>query len=166
MPKKAARQIQAIIKKEVRGIRLKVRRTDLSKLGNLVVGEMKSMISKGISPIRGEGRFPRYKFQGVPGKYPATVKKKFPTKKDRPVNLKLSGKMLKALVFKLKTGARMPTLRIGYFVKQAIVKESGHRDGVNDQPMRATIPIDGKEEFAVRIQRVIDRFLNRVGKAI
>ncbi len=59
-----------------------------SLIGNTIINESKDFISKGISPVSGIKRFERYK----------DVKKYPGGKKDnRPVNLELTGKMLKEL---------------------------------------------------------------------
>lgn len=113
-----------------------------------VIAEMKDMITKGISPIEGTGRFPGYK---NPKKYPGKKKPK------TPVNLTLTGKMLKAL-----KGFVEPT-KSGYasviqYTGGEEVKEEGHREGANKQPKRPTIPLINKgENFAQRILRVISR---------
>lgn len=83
--------------------------------------------------------------------YPASVQKDFPNKRNRPVNLYLSGKMLADLTYeKLKTIAGV---EIGYFDRESQLKEQGHREGANGQPKRPTIPI-GSEKFSIRILKI------------
>lgn len=142
------------------------RKEDAEKLGNEVITEMKDMISKGTSPIKGVGRFPEYKHAGVPGKYPASVRYKYPDKRDRPVNLSLSGKMLRALkrrTYQAKWGFGF---EIGYFDPEEAKKERGHAAGVKGQPKRPTIPVGGRE-FAEKIQRLVNRrFREAISRAV
>lgn len=134
---------------------------DASKMGEEVVITMKDMISKGISPIREVGRFPAYKHQRVKGKYPANQQKNYPEKKQRPVNLTLSRDFLSALssrIIKSGTKGKFP-VEVGYILGNrgevsASKKEQGHREGVNGQPKRPTIP-QGDEQFAAKIQKII-----------
>ena len=126
---------------------------ELKNMGARVTSNMREMISKGISPIQGKGRFPAYK---DPSKYPG--KQKAP----RPVNLELSGDFLKSLYAKGKTG-KNPQIEIGYPPDQAL-KEKGHRDGANGQKKRPTIP-ERNEKFAVSIVNdLIDDMSNAVNK--
>lgn len=134
---------------------------DAAKMGEEVVITMKEMISKGISPIREVGRFPAYKHQRVKGKYPANQKNNYPDKKQRPVNLTLSGEFLSALssrIIKNNAKGKFP-VEVGYILKNkgkvsASKKEEGHREGVNGQPKRPTIP-QGDEQFAAKLQKII-----------
>lgn len=141
---------------------------DAAKMGEQVVITMKEMISKGISPIREVGRFPAYKHQRVKGKYPANQKNNYPDKKQRPVNLTLSGEFLSALSYRVLIGKKkgLWPVEIGYLKTPTIIdrlfrgkvsaskKEEGHREGVNGQPKRPTIP-QGDEQFAAKIQKII-----------
>lgn len=127
---------------------------DAKELGEAVVLEMKTMIAKGISPIRGVGRFPGYKHQGKDGRYPKSVMSKYPDKKQRPVNLHLTGEMLSSLVSKVVKGQVCPAVQIEYQSEISKNKEQGHREGVNGQPKRPTIP-EGEEQFAAKIQNLI-----------
>ena len=164
-----------------------------------VTREMRSMISKGVSPIEGKGRFPDYKavaaakpFKEAASQitkairegdttlhksdsksyrnlaratekrgYPYNVRKDFPDKRPKPVNLKLSGKFLRSLTGKVninKSDARRYfEVRIGFFNKESVAKESGHRYGApkpGDQPHRPIIPVDN-EKLAKRLQLII-----------
>lgn len=112
------------------------------KLGSAIVREMKSLISKGNSPISGAGRFPKYK---NPKRYPGSKKP------HRPVNLKLTGDFLKSLKWKVVTVRGVNATQVGYFSDKQSKKEQGHREGSNSQPKRPTIP-KGTERFARRIQ--------------
>lgn len=145
-----------------------------NQIGSTTVREMKQFISKGISPIRGKGRFPGYKksylqqirgnlafFTRSDGKVvgfkPKRRSQKFSNKKERPVNLTLTGQMLKSLKHSL-TGKGV---RIGYSGKEASDKELGHRKGTNKQRKRPTIPNPPREKFALTIQNKIIALINK-----
>lgn len=131
----------------------------LNKMGARVVATMKNNISKGISPIEGNGRFPGYKDVS---KYPSKVQKRFPDKKARPVNLKLTGEFLDSLGHESKAGKNAAII-IGYPPDQAL-KEEGHRDGANGQLKRPTIP-NANESFSVKIMNdLIDDLKEAVNK--
>lgn len=142
------------VQDKIEGVREAFDAEHAKQTGEQVVALMKELIAKGISPIQGEGRFPAYKHQGVKGKYPDSAKKRYPGKRDRPVNLFLSGSFLSALkskVYKSKWGYGF---EIGYFDEREAKKERAHASGENGQPRRPTIPTRG-EGFAVSIQRYI-----------
>lgn len=118
-------------------------------IASFIEKKMKDLISKGISPIFGSGRFEGYAAQRKKDKkkkfYPDSVKKDFPSKRRRPVNLFLSGEFLKSL--KAYPGS-VGKIFIGYTTKYGKKLESGHREGVNSQPKRPTIPEKPNERFA------------------
>lgn len=163
-------------------------------VGNHVVEEMKSFIDKGISPVKGEGKFEAYSGvkdisssktkiralnqkakkaffnkskqkigrqisaqRGVAtrarnNKYPFNVQGEFPDKKASPVNLNLSGNMLKALVFKISGNV----LSVGVFDSKEKQKASDHQSGDSKKklPKRRFIPIPSEgDEFVVSISR-------------
>lgn len=159
-------------------------------VGWAVIDEMLTAIEKGISPIKGEGRFPAYKWAGAfraakksassqlrnsraykdlrgkkksafkreletanlkkfENKYPFSVKKKFPSKRERPVNLTLSGDFLTNLLPRV-TGRGQ--FEVGFFDRLSALKEMGHREGVNDQPKRPVVPGKG-EVFSESVYR-------------
>jgi hypothetical protein len=122
-------------------------------LGASVINAMKAMIERGQSPIKGERRFKPYR-----GSYRDNIKKKkFKGKRLRPVNLKLTGKFLRSLKHKVKPGG----VFVGYFNPLSKKKEQGHREEHNLQEFRPTIPDRReKEEFAVRVQKVIFDVIN------
>lgn len=140
----------------INGLTSTMRVEDAQRMGKEVVAEMKDLISKGISPIAGVGRFPPYKHAGVKGKYPDNQKRKFPSKRSRPVNLFLSGKQMRALRFRVTRNKQGAGIEVGYFDSDEAKKEQGHREGVNDQPQRPTIPT-GEEGFAEKIRRIVFR---------
>ena len=125
-------------------------------LGDSIVTEMKDLISKGISPIKGKGRFPAYKNPKTG--YPSTVRKQHPDKRNTPVNLRLTGKMLADLKSLVIRRGKLNLPEIGYRSQKEILKEKGHREGANTQPQRPTIPI-GNEVFAQRVQDIILRHI-------
>lgn len=130
-----------------------VSRREVESLGKEIVTEMKDMISKGVSPIQGDGRFPGYK-KG----YPNSARSRYPGKRSRPVNLKLSGEFLDALTFKVLGSSPNYRVQVGFFDSENALKEKGHREGANGQEKRPVIP-QGSETFAKSIQTlIIDQF--------
>lgn len=106
---------------------------------------MKSLIGSGRSPIKGRGRFPRYK---NPKKYPGS------RKSDSPVNLRLTGDFLDDLTYDTNPSGDGYTTDIGYFTEESRKKEEGHRAGANGQPKRPTIPARN-ETFVNQIREEI-----------
>ena len=113
-------------------------------IGRTVVAEAKRMIAEGQSPVRGYGRFERYKDRT---KYPGKLKD------ARPVNLYLSGDMLKAFGHRIsgKDAIEVGMVKGSEFQKE---KAGYHHDGTDAMAQRRFVP--GKdEEFAVSIMRAI-----------
>lgn len=52
---------QAVNQASKEAFKNKITNSDLKSIGDIVIDRMKSQISKGISPIAGDGRFPEYK---------------------------------------------------------------------------------------------------------
>lgn len=151
----------------------------------IAVVTMKDMISKGISPIEGKGRFPEYKYvkekkaaKAGKGKaptksrrYPYSVQSKFPSKKERPVNLYLSGDFMKALKGDAEVARGIATIEIDYEGDGEKIKEKGHRDGAGGQPKRPTIP-NAREGFSnvivnelrVHFRSVVEQYLRKLKK--
>lgn len=123
------------------------------KVGSQTIREMKKLIKKGISPIRaqdGGGKFKRYK-----PSYLAQIKRSngiFSEKKKTPVNLKLTGKFLRALTSEPRRDGRGFGTRIFYRGKKEQLKEQGHRDGANGQRKRPTLP-QGSEKWRSAIEK-------------
>lgn len=115
-----------------------ITKSQAQRIGQGMVSDMKKAIATGLSPIKGNGRFPAYK---DPARYPAGKKP------QRPVNLFLTGDMLEDL----QERSDAKTIEIGYFKSSEADKERGHREGANGQPKRPTIP-EGTEEFNETIQ--------------
>lgn len=126
-------------------------------IGRAIVDEAKTMISEGVSPVRGHGRFERYKDRK---KYPGKLKS------ARPVNLNLTGEMLKGYSFRPVLSNQ--SLLVG-MVKGSVGRKDiaeFHNAGTEHMAMRRFIPQDD-EEFAVRIMRKIrDLYGERLRKLI
>lgn len=85
--------------------------------------------------------------------YPYSVLDKFPGKRVRPVNLELTGDMLRALIFKIeKKGPR-----IGIFEQSEALKAETHNDGtqVPKVPRRKFIPNKRGDELVISLMRTI-----------
>lgn len=147
MAKSASVQLRDVVKSINKVIEAPLPRTTLQRIGNSVVSQMKTFISRGISPIRGQRRFPAYK-----PSYQNAIKKgylKF-DKRVRPVNLRLSGDFLSDL----RATVLAKSIEIGYRSQKSVEKEFGHRVGANSQRKRPTIPT-GREQFNATITDLI-----------
>lgn len=113
-------------------------------VGENVITAMKDEISSGSSPIKGRGQFPAYK---NPDKYPGK------RKSHTPVNLELTGAMLAALSSSTVANDSGYAAKISYKTNSARQKEQGHREGVNKQPKRPTLPSD-REQFIDSIKKI------------
>lgn len=102
-----------------------------NKVGKRAISDMKKLIARGKSPIKGKGGFPAYK---NPSRYPGGLKR------ARPVNLRLTGEFLRSLKVNIELNRRGYVSRIGFFDPKSIKKEEGHRKGANRQPKRPVIP--------------------------
>lgn len=130
------------IQKLLNDVPKKAALTSNRKIADAIRVKMLSLISKGISPIDGNGRFDAYKPNTKQRKrYPDTVKGKFPAKRRRPVNLNLSGKFLRALKAFPKS---INVITVGFFSEYGETLEQGHRTGANGQAERPIIPINGE----------------------
>lgn len=130
-----------------------VDQTTATTLGDAIVGEAKELIRNGISPVRGHGRFAAYKDRK---KYPGDLKS------ARPVNLFLTGDMLRGFGFKL--GAKN-TVEVGMVNGSSFAKEKAeaHNAGTRHMAQRRFVP-GPKEEWAVSIMRKIrDVYEKRLG---
>lgn len=129
-----------------------------SELGQAIVTEMKNDISKGNSPVRTERRYARYK---DPEKYPGE------RKPNRPVNLKLSGEMEKALTFRLVSGRA--AVEVGYMGASQDVQARAiaHNTGTPHMAQRKTIPWEEGDQLTVRINRkLVGLYKERLAKLI
>jgi hypothetical protein len=159
------------------GLQVEKAMKSVTRNDKIEVGEMKDLISKGVSPIARKGRFDAYKWAGAAAKimkvarrlsgdrrakakqkaeslkkskYPYSVQKEFPNKRERPVNLYLSGAFLSDLVAR----PLVKGVAIGFRSRLSELKEQGHREGVNGQPQRPIIPDKG-EDFSPSVYRRI-----------
>ena len=140
-----------------------IAKTTANKLGKAIVDEMKNMIAKGSSPIRGHGKFSAYRGQyrkQIQKKGYVSVGGKKVSKKLRPVNLKLTGDFLKSLKSKAIIAKTGYMASIGFRGKKSQNKERGHREMANNQGFRPIIPQAPKERWAQRIQAIIIDFFN------
>lgn len=163
--------------------------SDKRAIGEELIDAIKDQVSKGISPILGRGRFDGYKavtaansiLRGGKGGtkasrarrrakaksvkrqgYPYSVRGKFPGKRERPVNLYLSGRFLNDLKARvLKRG-----LEFGFYTKLSTDKELGHREGANTQPERPIIPIRNEQLNRTVYNRLVTAVARRIKQAV
>lgn len=119
--------------------------------------ELEQQITSGLSPVAGVGRFPDYsdsykdEIERSDGVIKGTDGQFWTGKKLRPVNLKVSGAMLKSLRIK----AMVETVKVTFLSKFA-----AYHDGGNPHiPRRPLLPTGPGEKFS----NTITRFL--VGRA-
>jgi hypothetical protein len=162
------------IDKFVKDITKEINKTFWEKLNQSnIVGVVRNVILAGISPVKGAGsRFQKYSkgyLNKISGKVEFTTKegekvrfnarsKNIPSdKKKSPVNLKLSGEMLKSLRFNKKNGEM-------YFKDE---KAYWHNDGEGSLPVRRLIPDKDGEEFSRLIQnKIADDLSSVLGKSL
>lgn len=113
-------------------------------------------IKGGRSPVKGEGRFKKYS-----SLYIKAIKSgKYSEKRIRPVNMKLTGKMLKSFYSK----AKKKSLLIGF---DDIKADYHNRLGAGkSKVIRRLLPTELDEEFNRSIQNDLKETLNRVAKRI
>lgn len=137
-----------------------LKQSEAREVGQSVVEKMKKLIAVGISPVEGPGIKSRFAPYKDPKKYPGSRKAK------SPVNLKLTGEMLADLgsFTQQRSDGKGYVAQIGYDSVQSTLKESGHREGVNGQPSRPTIPDTSRRERFV--SSIIDAYRKVVLSAI
>lgn len=126
-------------------------------LGKTVAEEALDNIAEGLSPVRGYGRFERYKDRK---KYPGD------RKPSRPVNLYLTGSMLRGYWYRL--GREKNTVEVGMVRGSSSDKEKAkaHNEGTEYMAQRKIVPGEG-EEWSVTIMRAIrDVYSNRLANLI
>lgn len=128
------------VKRLLKEANLSVNQKVTKATGDLIVAAMKERIAKGLSPIEGKDRFPGYKDTK---KYPASEKKNFPDKRNRPVNLFLSGKFLSQL--RATVSPVRGQITVGFTQTYGKKLEKGHREGANGQKQRPIIPESGEQ---------------------
>lgn len=149
-------------------------------LGRQVVTEMKKLIAKGISPVKGVPRFEAYavqrksaenrtvaQVQGAKGLnrktsksnslkhlYPNSVKNKFPGKQARPVNLFLDGSFIDTISYKSSDNK----VEVGHIDMDKNTRNlfEAHNEGLNrNVPKRKYLPNKRGEEFVASIKTLI-----------
>jgi hypothetical protein len=126
------------------------------EVGNAVVDEAKKLISEGQSPVRGYGRFERYKDRT---KYPGSLKS------ARPVNLYLTGEMLAGFSFRKRADG---VVEAGMVKGSSDRKEIAayHNEGTPNMAQRRIVPGEG-EEWTISIMRKIrDVYEKRLSEVI
>lgn len=111
-------------------------------------------ISRGQSPIKQHGRFTAYKVDRKPANaphwkkyYPEFMTRYYPSKRKRPVNLKLSGDYLNKIDIGYQRGPRTEIGLIHPTKKQRLMFES-HNLGLHKfVPMRKHLPTRKGESF-------------------
>lgn len=92
------RTIKLRLKREIEKKYKKLSKKALKASAIILEDEIKKSIARGVSPVEGIGRFKKYS-----SSYSDAIDSgKYHNKKKRPVNLKLSGGMLKSLVTRPK----------------------------------------------------------------
>lgn len=124
--------------------------TTANAMGRDIVDSAKQMIASGQSPVRGGGRFARYKNRK---KYPGDKKE------AAPVNLYLTGDMLAEYGFIAKNDSLFVGFNNGG--KQAEIA-GYHNSGTDNMAKRQIVPNEG-DEWAVTIMRTIrDNYSKRL----
>lgn len=106
-----------------------------------------SDIEKGVSPVQGQ-RFPKYSDY-----YKSIIRKGLGTKKLAPVNLKLTGDLLKSL--------SVSSISSRIIISFEDEKASWHNEGEGNLPRRAILPTRSKEVFNRKIRTVIQDALKK-----
>lgn len=122
------------------------------ELGTKIIKEMKRMIAKGNSPVKGFRRFPPYAAQrgNAKSNYPENID----GKSTRPVNMELTGDMLNDLDFRSAGKGKIEVGVMGDSFSE--LKSRVHNTGERrDIPQRKFIPFEEGDEFAARIQKLI-----------
>lgn len=136
-------------------IKDRLRLSGYKEIGQVTVEEMKKSIAVGLSPVKEFGRFAGYSGERG-GSYPFSVKKKYPDKTLRPVNLKLSGDMLNSL----DSRSNGTSVTVGILSPSQVEKARKHQAGIL-VPQRKFIPTAG-QEFTVSIMREIKKKLQQI----
>lgn len=128
---------------------------NLEELGAVAVKEMRLSLERGISPVRGERRFAAYSKS-----YTDAIKKGWleHEKKVRPVNLILSGRMLRSIEYKAQRGL----LEVGIWDAEMVELASYHQEGTANMPQRRFIPDTQGEYLTVTIDRALINKLKEI----
>lgn len=167
----------------------------IRKLGDTVKDGILDATAKGLSPIKGFGRFDGYKAQEqakelrkkasklsnnrivatedserrrrdkansirtkaskIGEGYPVSVQEEWPNKKIRPVNLRLSGKMLKSITYQFNRAKN--SIRFYLLGKKNNLMAETHNEGTQEPNVarRPFLPTGPGEEFISSITRDI-----------
>lgn len=141
----------------------------VADLGRNIAEKSLALVRVGKSPVKGEGRFKGYAAQRGGG-YPEIpgIKKKFPTKKTRPINLFLDGEYLKAITqFKRnKEGDGIDYGLLSGTVLQQKMFET-HNEGMHkDVPQRKVVPTNGDDFVSLIRRKIKDIYLKRIRSII
>ena len=119
----------------------------------VLIKAMKNDIGKGLSPVFREGRYKRYL---NPKKYPGKLKG------SRPVNLKLSGDMLKKLIFRTRSGQPFEFGWFGGGLQS--IKAGAHNEGVAEKNIakRKMLPTKKGERFNASIMRKLNNYYSKI----
>lgn len=127
-------------------------KSQVKKVAKLLLKEIKLNTSKGISSVAGGSRrLQKYK---DPDKYPAN------RKKARPVNLYLTGQMMKALTTQVVIEEDSFGINVFFNNLTETEKYITHHYGLHGVPSRKIIPIDDGEEFSKKVNRYIRNLFN------
>lgn len=126
-----------------------MKKRNLDELGKVAVSESKLCLERGISPVRGNRNFERYSQS-----YQNAIRKGWleKSKKVRPVNLYLSGDMLREFKHRIRSDRR---LEIGIWDPKMAKRAIYHNNGTKHIPRRRFIPVDRDEKLAVTIDRAL-----------
>lgn len=126
---------------------------NLQELGKTAVDETRISMRRGISPVRGVRTFQRYS-----DAYTKAIKNGWleHSKSVRPVNLILSGKMLAAITYEIRSGYK---LAIGIFDSEMVKLAGYHQNGTDHMPARKFIPTEKSDKLTVTIERAL---LNKI----
>ena len=143
----------------------------VADLGRNVKEKSLALVKVGLSPVEGRGRFKGYAVQrGGKSNYPEIpgLKKKFPGKKTRPVNLELDGEYLDA-VTQYKKNREGDGIEFGLLKGSDLQNKmfESHNEGSrNDIPQRKVIPTNGDDYTPLIRRKIKDIYLNRIRNII
>ena len=133
-------------------------RRTADQVGKTIVKETKNRIAKGTSPVAGEKNYPAYS-----SSYKDQIRRgrgAFRNKRIRPINLKLTGKMLNALKHRVKKTQTLGFATIvGFFSAKQSDKVQFNRDnGRNPWPQ----PSEGETFKAGINKKIKDIYLKKI----
>ncbi|MCA9485962.1 MAG: hypothetical protein KC506_03910 [Nanoarchaeota archaeon] len=145
----------ADVKVDTRGLKAKfefLQKKIAGAVGNELRKEVLSSIKRGVSPVKGQGRFQKYSES-----YTGIIKRGIKNKRVSPVNLTLSGELLDSIYVKLNNNK----ITIG-FSDEKFEYHNKPESGSN-MPARRLLPTEPGEEFSKSITlRIRNLVLERV----